>query len=147
MTELVWVAIITQSGALATAVVGMWRKLGRIDQQTTNSHAETDYPNMRDELSSVRETVEATAQIVRGHDRRLERMDRNLADLHLTTEDTEDTLDRQRLATARALRRAVEDRETALEQQAQALRAYVDQALADYHRTKPLPKDRRKETP
>lgn len=131
MTEGIWVAIITQGVAFLLAVVGMWGKLGRIDKQTTNSHQETDYPNLRDEITSVRETVEATAEITRGHDKKLERIDRNLADLHETDENTGETISRHRKATSRALAMAVMERDYTIAEQEHRLRQHLESRVPE----------------
>lgn len=52
-------------GALLVALVGLWRllkpRLDRLLGQTENQHADTPYPNLRDELTAVRLAAEAAA--------------------------------------------------------------------------------------
>lgn len=140
MTEAIWVALITQSGVIGAAVVGMWRKLGRIDQQTTNSHTGSPYPNLRDEITAVRSTVEATAQTVLSHGRHLERIDRNILDLHAVTDATDTALDRTRTTTLRAQAREAAERENALRELEHRLRADIRAALAEAWQNSPAMK-------
>lgn len=127
MTEAVWVQIVIVVGLVLVAVINKRdsratrRDLALVAddarvtrEQSENEHANAPYPNMRDELTSVRETVEGIAQIVTGHDRRMERIERQTRDLRDTDDATDETLDRQRLDHARALARAVAEREDAM---------------------------------
>lgn len=133
MTENITIQIITTLGLVVVAWLGN-RKLNRIGsdakearEQTANSHQNAEFPNLREELTAVHADVREVAEIVRGHDRHLERLDRHLEDLH--TEDThiEDTIDRKTAANARALAAAVDERNTLYSQLRQELNIHITQ--------------------
>lgn len=56
------------SGALLLALAALWKwlkgKLDRVLGQTENSHENTEYPNMRDEITSIRLTTEEMARVM-----------------------------------------------------------------------------------
>lgn len=123
MTEAVWVQIVTALGLVVVAVINKRdsratrRELSAVAtdvrvtrDHTENEHLDAPYPNMRDEITSVRETVEGMAQVQRGQDRRMERIERQTADLRDAGDATDDTLDRYQSRHARALADAVADR-------------------------------------
>lgn len=137
MTEGIWIAIITQAGAFVLAVIGMWRKLGRIDDQTTNSHTATKYPNLRDELTATREAIEAQAEIIEtiaqtttGHENRLARTETHLSDVARMLQQTHTFLDITRNSTDQRLDRIIADRDVAIRDQEARLRAYIDSEIA-----------------
>lgn len=142
MPEEIWVALIVQTGAVIVAMIAGGRKLNRIGAdastaatQTANDHADAEYPNLRDEVTAIHETVRGVGEIVRGHDRRFDRIERNVTDLHEADDYTESTLDRQRLATARALANAIGDLEQRFEQRVPEL---IELALQGHVRACPL---------
>lgn len=141
MTEAVWVQIVTALGLVVVAVINKRdsratrsavravaadaaaarEDTAAVREQTENSHAGAEYPNLRDQqdaqLALSREThdqVLALAEVQRGQDRRLDRIERQTADLRRADEATDDTLDRHELDHARALARAIADRDRAL---------------------------------
>lgn len=68
MSEAVVIQLITTAGTIAAVILGKV-KLDRIGrdakvtrEQTENSHAETAYPNLRDEVTAVRETLGHVAE-------------------------------------------------------------------------------------
>lgn len=149
MTEAIWVAIITQMGLFATAGIGIWRKLGSVGQdaataaqQTANDHSDAEYPNLRDEMTAIHETVRGVGETVRGHDRRFERLERQLIDVRHGADFTEETLDRDRMSSSRALARAIEERRadmTALERRfEQRIPDLMKQALTMHIRACPV---------
>lgn len=117
MSEAIAVQLITTAGLIVVALLGN-RKLNRIGsdakearEQTANSHQDAEFPNLREELTAVHNDVREVAEIVRGHDRHFERIDRNLDDLHRDDSQIEDSISRERLAATRALAAAVQDRD------------------------------------
>lgn len=127
MSDAIWVQVVTAAGLVIVAIINKRDSRATRSEvravaadvkvtrdHTENSHGEAKYPNLRDELTSVRETVEGMAQVQRGQDRRLDRIERQTADLRRADEATDDTLDRHELDHARALARAIADRDRAL---------------------------------
>ena len=86
MTEGVWIQIITTVGLVVVAMLGN-RKLNIIRrdsrtaaEQTANSHAETEYPNLRDDLDAKFEGVAKNFAGTNGAIRAVhERLDRHEA--------------------------------------------------------------------
>lgn len=138
MTTAVWVALITQLGALAVVVIPLYIKLRRVDKQTSNEHQDAEFPNLRvqqdevlnvgrktlDKLGIVEDAVTALRGITQGHDRQFQAIRRELADMHLTDETTDDTLERL----PSRLQRRFEQRTVEL----------IDLALTDHARSCPL---------
>ena len=127
MSDAIWVQVVTAAGLVIVAIINKRDSRATRSEvravaadvkvtrdHTENSHSEAKYPNLRDELTSVRETVEGMAQIQRGQDRRLDRIERQTADLRRADEATDDTIDRHELDHTRALARAAADRARAL---------------------------------
>ncbi len=121
MTEGIIVALITQGAGVVIAFVGVWRKLGRVDRQTSNNHQNAEYPNLRDELTAVREQgkqneqdLKALRGVTHSLDRTLKDMNRWLKDLTEDHERLDTTLDRKETRNERALAAAVRDRDAAL---------------------------------
>ena len=121
---LIVVAVVNKrdSKATRTAVHAVAEDARVTREQTENSHAGAEYPNLRDQqdaqLALSREThdqVLALAEVQRGQDRRLDRIERQTADLRRADEATDDTLDRHELDHARALARALTDLEARFE--------------------------------
>lgn len=127
MSDAIWVQVVTAAGLVIVAIINkrdsratrsavraVAEDVRVTRDHTENAHTDAEYPNLRDELTSVRETVEGMAQVQRGQDRRLDRIERQTADLRRADEATDDTLDRHELDHARALARAIADRDRAL---------------------------------
>ena len=73
MTEAIWVAIIVQSGGVVVAIIAGARKLGAIGRdtkatlaQTENEHQDAEYPNLRDEVTAIRELLVEQSGQTRG---------------------------------------------------------------------------------
>lgn len=120
---LIVVAIVNKrdSRATRTAVHAVAEDARVTREQTENSHAGAEYPNLRDQqdaqLALSREThdqVLAVAESQRGLERRMSRLERQATDLRRADEATDDTLDRHDLDHTRALARAIVDRERAM---------------------------------
>ncbi|QIK83119.1 hypothetical protein [Sanguibacter sp. HDW7] len=122
---MIWLELIKQAGvtlvALITVGLPLYVKVRRIDQQTTNGHAEAEFPNLRvqqdAQLDLSRQThdqVLAVAEAQRGLERRMKRLERQTSDLRDADDATDDTLDRYQSRHARALADAVAERKRAL---------------------------------
>lgn len=109
MTESITIEVITTVGLIVVAWLGN-RKLNRIGKdakvtrhQTENSHQGAEYPNLRDEITAVHADVRAITGTLKGHGRRFDHIESNLADLHTEDDLIGTTIDRKGLAAARAL--------------------------------------------
>lgn len=67
------------SGAVLLGLIYAWRairaKLDKVVGQTENSHQDSEYPNMREEITAIRMTSEQAVKLVKelGEDQRQER--------------------------------------------------------------------------
>lgn len=129
MTD-VWVQIVVTVGIIAVAIINKrdsaaTRREVRavradttaVREQTENSHAFAEFPNLREQQDAqlalsraTHDEVLAVKEAQRGIERRMDRLERQARDLRESDEATDDTLDQQRLASARALARAVQER-------------------------------------
>ncbi|QIK82980.1 hypothetical protein [Sanguibacter sp. HDW7] len=134
MTEAVWVQIVVALGLVAVAVINkrdsratrrevraVRADTAAVREQTENSHASAEFPIMRDQQDeqlavsrATHDQVLALAEVQRGMDRRLGRLERQASDLRAADVATDDTLDRHEVDHARALARAIADRDRAL---------------------------------
>ncbi|MGN7703526.1 hypothetical protein [Cellulosimicrobium sp. 22601] len=124
MSDAVIIQLITTGGLIVVAILGN-RKLNRIGadakatrDQAENEHAEAEYPNLRDELTATREVAKqalseskAAKGATHGLTRQVARLVSWLEDLTTGSESTDDAIERVKTSGARALARAVEERD------------------------------------
>jgi predicted nucleic acid-binding Zn-ribbon protein len=60
------VSVLTGGVALTLIYAGrmIWKKLDRLLNQTENNHREAEYPNLRDEVTASRKTIEETKKAI-----------------------------------------------------------------------------------
>lgn len=119
MSDPVLIALIAQAGAVVLALLSQGRKISRIAEQTENAHQGTEYPNMRDELTAVREGVAdvAAGQVrledgQRRHDSEIggiRHVQRQEADRHARMEDRLEGRDAEQRRQHTALAKRLDD--------------------------------------
>lgn len=166
MSDAVIIQLIVTVGGIVAVVLGN-KKLNRIRadtaatrEQAENEHADAEYPNLREELTATREAVVevggvATAALdeakaakgaTHGLTRQLARLTSWLEDVSTGSEDTDDALDRVQAGAARALARAVKERDEKLAELRDEVPALVRDALTQHVTDCPL-RTPPKETP
>lgn len=124
--------LLTTVGVIIVALAQLRHgvKIKRIDmnskvaaEQTANSHEHTEYPNLRDEQTAIREQVgkieddvKAVRGLVHGIERSVRRITSWVRDLDTVAADTEATIDRKVRVVASDLERAIADRDHALQE-------------------------------
>jgi len=156
VSDPVIIQLVSTAGLIVVAILGN-RKLNRIGadakasrEQTENEHAEAEFPNLRDELTATRDVAKqaldesrAAKGATHGLTRQVARLISWLEDLTTGSASTDDAIERAKAAGARALARAVEERDEKIAELRQeiprVIRAELEQHVADCPLRNPPP--------
>ncbi|GAA2237784.1 hypothetical protein GCM10010401_07490 [Rarobacter faecitabidus] len=141
MTDAVAVQTIVTVGGIVMLLIQQRRqgkRISRIDDQTSNSHSETEFPNLRDEVTAIREDTRATRGIVHGLERRVGGVEAHLQDLGRHDDSIEDTIRRKEAAASRDLKAAVEERNAQIAELTRTIPIIVREAIGAHVGACPL---------
>lgn len=135
MSPEIAVALIAQAGAIVIVLLSQGRKINRIEtnssitrEQTENDHSESEFPNLREEITETR-------NMIKGVVRQLGGLEQWVRDLAVGYDRLDGSINRKAQITTREVNDFKEEREERLRiMLSQEIPALIDRRISDHLR-------------